>query len=263
MASKFVVKGGKKVYECSAKGALKIKSDGILPGDIVDFDDDEKVIFSVQPRKNSLIRPAVANIDLINITIANPPKPDFTLVDKLICSCRYKDIDFFITVNKTDLGGELEYIDKCYGKICKVCAVSAKSGEGLEDLRQIMRGKFVCFAGQSAVGKTSIINALTGLSNKVGELSHRSNRGRHTTTATEILECGELLLADTPGFSSVFSEVDDKSLPSVFFSELSEKCKFADCRHMCEPDCAVIERAEKDEIFKSRYMRYLSIYNQK
>jgi ribosome biogenesis GTPase len=236
----------------------------MLAGDIVEFDEKECVISSIKKRKNSLIRPSIANIDLINIVISNPPAPDLILVDKLICSARIKGIDFFITVNKADLNNiDLQNIINSYKKICKIFVVSALTGENIEQLKDYIKGRLVCFAGQSAVGKTSLINRILGIDNKTGEVSLKTERGKHTTTVTELITKDNFFVADTPGFSTLFNDISQTELSDIFFQgETEYLCKFRGCLHLKEPDCAIKNMVESGEINKKRYERYLQILNE-
>ena len=190
--------------------------------------------------------------------------PDLVLVDKLICAAREKHIEFFITVNKADLKcGTIQSIIESYKNICKIFIVSAHTGENIDNLKEYIKGRFVCFAGQSAVGKTSLINKITGLENKTGELSLKTERGRHTTTVTELIYKDGFILADTPGFSSIFNEITVKELAEIFFEgETEELCRFRGCLHIQEPDCVVKNLVESGKIDKNRYARYIQIINE-
>jgi len=263
-AGKFYVSADGKVYECSAKGVLKIKSDGIMTGDYVDFDGIS--VLKVYERKNALSRPNVSNIDLVNIVIGDPPRPDFIMLDKLIISCVARNAEIIITVNKNDIAPELiKEINDNYSKaVGKILSVSAKTGEGLEDLKQLLQGKLTAFAGQSAVGKTSLINAIYGLNLKTNVVSEKSQRGTHTTTVSEIYEKDGMRVIDTPGFSSVYNDIKAEELYNYYpdYIEAQKLCYYKACTHTAEPDCAVKEAVENGELSKERYLRYKQLYTE-
>lgn len=263
-AGVFTVKSGAQTLELSARGVLKIKSCNISAGDFVIFDQENSIV-SVKERKNYFIRPNIANVDCINIVLANSPKPDFLMLDKLLLTAAAQNVQTFITVNKTDLAIDVvQRIRKEYsGSGAEIYAVSAADGGGLEELKERMCGKLVCFAGQSAVGKTSIINKITGGNARTGELSRKTERGRHTTTVTEITQCGNILVADTPGFSSfLYSGTDNVASLYPEFCVAAENCRFRSCTHTVEPDCAVKKLVETQNILTGRYSRYLEIYKE-
>lgn len=258
-AGVYTVKSGGETFELSARGVLKIKSKGISAGDFVLFDGG--AVISVKERKNYFIRPNVANVDCINAVLASMPKPDFLMLDKLLLAAAAQKVETFITVNKTDITEEaLNQVKREYSYSgARIFAVSAADGSGLKELTESMLGKFVCFAGQSAVGKTSIINRITGGSAKTGELSKKTERGRHTTTVTEIAECGGIMVADTPGFSSFTFAGGEISSLYPEFSAAAGLCRFRGCTHTAEPDCEVKRLAEEGAVPMGRYSRYSEI----
>lgn len=252
------------VSEFVAKGALKIKSDGISTGDFVETGDSS--ITKVLPRKNKLSRPNIANVDLVAVVIGAPPEPDFFLIDKLISVCEIKGIEVAIVVNKSDLGRSTaaKTIEN-YGKAVKsIFVVSTKTGEGLTSLSDFLTGKLTAFVGQSAVGKTSLLNALFGLERTVGDLSEKTKRGKQTTTASLIYDGGRALVADTPGFTAFDLEVSSCDLPLSYpeFQPFLQRCRFSDCKHLNEPDCAVKDAVTRGEINEERYSRYKLIYDE-
>ncbi len=243
---------------------------GIVVGDFVRLESEngERVISEVLPRKNYLIRPLSANIDQLVILVAPVPAPDFFLIDKLIINARRQEIDVALCLNKSDLPSDLlEELRAQYSGVAdSVIAVSAKCGD-LEQLRAVLRGKLSCFAGQSAVGKSSVSNTLTGGENRaVGDLSRKNLRGKNTTTKAEILTVGpNSYIIDTPGFSMLdihdipYNELD------LYYSEYVERsagCRYRRCSHTGEPDCAVKKLVESGELNRERYLRYKQMYEE-
>lgn len=255
----------------SAKPRGTHKSRGIFVGDKVSVNKvtDEYVIEKILPRKNLLIRPPLANLDQLIIVIATVPKPDFYIVDKLILFSYSYGIEPILVVNKQDQNTDInEYVKRVYQTIIKVVYVSAKTGQGFEQLKNILNNKVNALAGQSAVGKSAIINQLFNFDvAKVGDLSKKINRGKNTTRHCEIFTYGEILIADTAGFTAL----DETLLPIPYFElplyykdyiSYMPKCKYSDCKHVNESvcDCAVKSAVENGELDNERYKRYTEIY---
>lgn len=198
--------------------------------------------------------------------VANPPEPDLYLFDKLISTANASEIPCSIVVNKVDLKPETaDIIRKNYAlAVENIFTVSAKTGEGLEELSEFLKGKLVVFSGQSAVGKTSITNRLFGENKRTGEVSVKTQKGKQTTTVSEITEKYGVRVIDTPGFTSMDIDVEEDVFAWSYpeFAKYNSKCKFADCRHINEPDCMVKNAVLGGEIFKDRYLRYKEIYKQ-
>ena len=258
----YSVKSADKLYRLKARGLLKIKSDGISVGDYVEFNDQS--ILSVLPRKNKFIRPNVSNIDLIVAVISPEPKPDFYLIDKLYVNAVKEDVPFVIIINKTDVDGTIfnEVKDEYKDLNVKIVSVCAKNGSGIDELKSLLEGKLTVLAGQSAVGKTSLVNKMFDLSLKVGDLSDKILRGKHTTTRSEIFEQDSIKIIDSPGFAVLDAMVSVGELAEFYpeYFELSSMCKFRGCKHINEPECKVKEMVEKGVLSKKRYERYLEIY---
>lgn len=265
----YYVDMGDKVVECNGRGRIKLTGE-IYVGDYVEvemFKNGKGAISSILPRVNNLVRPYVANIDSIIICIAPIPKPDYLLVDKLLIGCVKDGIEPIICINKADIadGEFFEEVEKNYNTLATIVKVSAATGEGIDSLCKLIGGKFVAFSGQSAVGKSSIINAITDADIKVGELSKKTQRGKHTTRYIEIFKLGnDTRIADTCGFSVLelpLMRPDELSEYFLDFVEVSERCRFKGCNHISEPDCAVKRAVESGELSEERYNRYVKLYN--
>ena len=263
-SNKYYVKLNDDIVQCNARGLLKLRSDGICVGDYVNV--DKIVITSVEQRKNNFIRPNVSNVDMVVAVFSPEPKPDFYLLDKLLLNSVKENVEFVIVVNKADVDVELyETIKNEYQSIgVKVINVCAKTGKGLGELKNLLHNKLSVLAGQSAAGKTSLINALFGLNLKVGELSVKTERGKHTTTRSEIFEVEDVRIIDSPGFAVIDADVSIKELPECYveYVNVSNQCKFRGCSHVNEPDCKVKKLVEEGVFSKNRYQRYVEIYNE-
>ncbi len=251
-------------HVCKARG--RFRKDGVkpLPGDIADFEDG--YLLELHERKNVLARPAVANIDRLVVTLAfSKPAPDFLLVDRLLLQAAMHSISAILVVNKSDSRKDKETLAAAEGYRAagfELVVCSAKSGEGLEALTPLLANKTSAFAGQSAVGKSSLLNALfPALSLKTGELSARTERGKHTTRHAELIPLtGGGLVVDTPGFSLLETEaIEPWELAALYpeFREYIELCRFPACLHHTEPDCAVKANLKPES--GGRYERYLTI----
>lgn len=257
------------VYECSLRGKNRLKDDKFLPGDRVLFtiiDGTKGVIEEVLPRKNQLIRPPIANMDQVIIVKAiKTPPPDLWLIDRLTILALWNNIEPIICLNKGDLKENTgENIKEIYQGSFRVIVTSTKTGMGIDELKNILKGKISVLAGPSGVGKSSLLNALDpNLQLKVGEISYKSKRGKHTTRHVELipLEFGGLV-ADTPGFSTLNlpSDLKREELSSLFpdFYPYAHNCKFSTCLHKNEPQCCVKAGVEMGEINSKRYNNYLT-----
>ncbi len=258
------VKCEQQLIKCVARGVLKIKGEDLCVGDFVCVSND--AIVSVEQRKNKFIRPKVSNVDLIVAVVSCEPKPDFYLVDKLCINAIKENVELIFVVNKSDIDKELyEYINKEYGSLgFSVMRVCANTGDGIGALKNILTGKLSVLAGQSAVGKTSIVNSLFDMQLKTGVLSEKISRGKHTTTRSEIFEQDGIKLIDSPGFAVIDAMVELSQLPECYpeYVEYSSQCKFRGCTHISEPDCAVKNMIEKGVLSKERYERYKEIYSE-
>lgn len=269
VGGKFVIKSSGNIYDCLSRGRLKRYGE-IIVGDIVDIEkiDNRFIIVNVHNRKNSLIRPLIANIDYVLIVIAPVPKPDFILVDKLIINCHKENIVPILCYNKTDIYDDelVNRIKSMYENIIKTIFISAITYEGINELKKILKGKFTCFAGQSAVGKSSLLNAIANDNiQSIGELS-RIERGKNTTRHIEIFYLdSDIMIADTCGFSSLENiEMPPEELKLYYdeYMEISSQCRFKGCSHIAEPDCAIKNAVKYSQLNAKRYERYRMIYDE-
>lgn len=257
------------VYECRAKG--KFRLDGItpMPGDRALFtparDAGSGSIDEILPRTNSLVRPMVANIDLLLILISSKkPLADLLLVDKLLIYAAAAGIPAALGANKVDMGDPRQLLCQYEKSGARLLAFSAKEREGLEAVGDLLKGKCVCLAGQSAVGKSSLVNALSpGLELETGGLSKKTARGRHTTRHSELLQLKELraVVVDTPGFSVLEClALEPEELKNYYPEFGGISCRFGGrCLHDHEPECGVKRAVEAGEVSRERYERYLLI----
>jgi ribosome biogenesis GTPase len=227
------------------------------------------MVEKVLPRRNQFVRPAVANVDALVVFAANTnPVTEPFLIDRVAAIAGDQEVEVILCVNKCDLdpAEDLLRIYKHAGFCC--VAASAETGEGVETLRQLIKGKLVAFTGNSGVGKSSILNRLCPeLALPTGEVSEKLGRGRHTTRHVELYDLGEgTFVADTPGFSSFDTDQMDvmlkENLQYAFpdFREHLGSCQFHDCTHRKEPGCAVRAALEAGEIEQTRYDSYLRLY---
>ncbi len=249
-----------------AKGKFRRQQMTPMVGDHIlytpDHGDEHGWIEDILPRTNALVRPPVANVKTILIVLAPEPAPDFFLVDTLLIMAHEQDITPVLVVNKCDLSEALgAEVRKEYAQMgCRILEVSAKKGTGLEELKAIMREGICCFAGQSGVGKSTLLGAAAGLSLQTGEISRKIARGKHTTRHAELMISGEFSVLDTPGFSLL--ELWDKLEPirlKAFYPEFESyegRCKFSPCYHFSEPGCAVLAAVQSGEIAAQRVERY-------
>jgi ribosome biogenesis GTPase len=261
---------GAETVVCRARGKLRLERISPLVGDRVEVRGN--TVINVLPRKNVFERPPVANLDtLVLITCNVNPVADTFVLDTLIAIAEQKNCEPLIVLNKCDLDTCDELFAAYSGAGFGVLRVSALTGSGLDELATALKGKTCAFAGNSGSGKSSILNALsaldfTGLHIKVGEVSVKLGRGRHTTRHTELFELGGgALVVDTAGFSKLDTDLLEllpNEIADCFreFEPFIGGCRFQDCNHLKEPDCAVIAALQRGEISKSRYVSYERLF---
>ncbi len=283
ISNTYKIKTEEKEYNAYARGKLKKEEITPLVGDIVEIsilsedqiNNNEKnntkidaVIETVLPRKNSLKRPRVANIDqIVFILSAKHPKPDLLMLDKQLAYAEFIGIEPIIIINKMDLAN-CEEIKKLYTQVgYKTLIASAKEIIGIYEIKEILRNKTSVFSGNSGVGKSSIINAIYGFNKtEEGEVSKKNKKGKNTTTDTKLYEIEEnTFIADTPGFSSFeINEIESTELDKCFieFKDKIKNCEFIGCTHIKEENCGIKEAVKNGEISEERYERYCTIYEE-
>ena len=256
---------------CRARGSLRRGNQIPLTGDLVaiSIERGKGMIEKILPRRNSFVRPAVANIDALVVFAANTnPITEPFLIDRVSAIAGGQEVPVYICVNKCDLDPAQDLIRIYTHAGFLVVAASAETGEGVEQLRDLIKGKLVAFTGNSGVGKSSILNRLCpALDLPTGEVSEKLGRGRHTTRHVELYDLGDgTLVADTPGFSSFDTDQMDvmlkENLQYAFpdFGAYIGSCQFRDCSHRKEPGCAVVAALAAGELEPTRYDSYLRLY---
>ncbi len=258
-------------FVCFAPKKLRYNDFDVVVGDKVKFDElrqGKGVVSSVLPRRNKLTRPEIANVDVCFLVLACEPQPDLYLCDKILINCFQEHIEPVIVVNKMDLSTEtLRQIKSDYDSIAEIVGVSAFDPSSINALsKYLTNGKVACFAGQSAVGKTSLLNALLpDAKGETGGISQKSGRGVHTTRHISLYMVGDGYLVDTCGFSLCELQgirSDELRLYLDDFVNVAHGCKYTSCTHTVEPDCAVRAAVEKGKLSKARYERYVEEFNE-
>jgi ribosome biogenesis GTPase / thiamine phosphate phosphatase len=259
-----------KVIQCRSRGVFRKNKVNPLVGDEVIFQAEnnlEGYILEVKERKNSLVRPPIANVDQA-ILVFSATEPDFStaLLDRFLVLIEYNSIRPIICITKMDLVTEdekkslIEIVQDYERAGYDVLLTSSETDEGLKELIPFLNGVITVFAGQSGVGKSSLLNALRpDLELKTDQISNHLGRGKHTTRHVELIPIGDGLVADTPGFSSLeFTDIEQEDLNNCFpeIRKLSEACKFRGCLHLAEPKCAVKKGLENGEVPSFRYQHY-------
>jgi len=272
----YYVLSNDKLVQCRGRGVFRKNKITPLVGDEVVFqaeNDTEGYILEIKERKNELVRPPIANVDQA-ILVFSAVEPDFStaLLDRFLVLIEYNRIRPLICITKMDLTSETEKINihkfaVDYQKAgYDVLLTSSETAEGINELLPYIKGEISVFAGQSGVGKSSLLNVLRpDLSLKTNDISNHLGRGKHTTRHVELIHIGEGLVADTPGFSSLeFNEIEAEELNFCFpeIQTLSEECKFRGCLHISEPKCAVKSAYESGGLPAYRYEHYLEFLDE-
>ncbi len=264
----YTVKINKETIDCKARGVFRNKKITPLVGDLVTVDENKKIIIDIKERKNSLVRPPLANIDQVFI-ITSVKKPDFSdnLLDKMISMLEYNNIKPIICFTKMDLLNnskkkEFKKIIKYY----KSLGYMVIENNELRKIKKAFKNKLTVFAGQSGAGKSTLLNKLDKtLSLKTGEISNALNRGKHTTRHVELFSLYKGLVADTPGFSSFdLKDIPKNELKKTFIeiNKYGEKCEYKNCSHIKEKECYVKEMVKNNKILKTRYENYKRFMNE-
>ncbi len=260
------------IIECRARGKFRRTIGKPMVGDRVRLElqpeDGTGYLLEIEPRKTALVRPPVANIELLAaVASAAPPQTEPFLIDKILAIAEHKGMEVLVVLNKTDLD-PADALFQIYQQAgIEVFRVSAETGAGIEALRSRLEGRISAFAGNSGVGKSSLLHRLDpSFSGAVGAISDRIGRGRHTTRHVELIPFAGGYLADTPGFSSFETEQmdlilrDDLQYAFREFSSYLGKCRFTGCAHLCEKGCAVLEAVASGDIPRTRHESYKRLY---
>ena len=256
---------------CKLRG--KFKKQGIRPivGDVVEFVrvvGNEGVVENILNRSNELKKPSVANVDqVVIVTTLEKPEVPYDILDRFIVLVEYENLPIVVALNKVDLLSEeqIQKFESIYGKLYPIIKTSATQRIGLKDLKRYLTGRVSVFAGMSGVGKSSLLNALEStLRLRTGEISEKLERGRHTTTAAELLSLSfGGWVVDTPGFASLeISRIKPLELRELFIEFENDKCFFPDCLHLNEPECYVKKAVEKGKMSPTRYESYVKFLNE-
>ncbi|MEG2015175.1 MAG: ribosome small subunit-dependent GTPase A [Clostridia bacterium] len=258
------------VNKCTSPKKLRYNDNDVYIGDNVEYEvvRGKGQIVSLLERKNLLLRPVIANVDQVFILLSIVPEPDLLLIDKVLINCYKQNITPILIINKIDLADQafLDSIKSNYGSFVKLCFVSAKTEEGTENIKMLLNGKTTVLCGQSAVGKTSLLNIIIPEhGGEIGELSAKIERGKNTTRHSQVFNCCGGYIADTPGFS-LLTLLDVKATELMLyypdFCDFSSKCRFNMCSHTKEPDCNVKKAVANGQLSSCRYERYLDLYKE-
>lgn len=269
----YYVEAADAVYECKARGSFRKKCIKPVAGDRVIITPQPNgycAIDKVLERKNSIIRPPLANLDALMIVVSTcSPQPNTLIIDKMTAAAVSKGIEPIIVISKSDLTSPDE-LKSIYDKAgIKTVEFSSVDGRGSQELLSLLPGKLTALTGNSGVGKSSLLNTLfPDLELDTGDISEKLGRGRHTTRQVELYKVSGGYIADTPGFSTLdierYEMIEKERLPEAFpeFEEYLGLCRFTSCSHTCEKGCAVLEAVEAGKISRSRFESYKAMYNE-
>lgn len=285
IAGFYYVKSGESVYRCKARGVFKQRDMKPAVGDevIVEIipDNEDSLITEILPPKNKFIRPFISNVDCFVIVAAiATPAPVLTVIDRLLVMAEKSNTDIVICINKCDLAEghkgknkkaaeAFKLLRTIYEPIYPVVCMDSKGGNGFEKLRELIKGKKAALAGPSGVGKSTILNRLIPEAKaETGNISEKSQRGKHTTRHSELFTIDETegtMIFDTPGFTSFdIMEAEEDELQHFYpdIDRYSGGCKYSNCRHISEPECSVLRALEEGNINVNRYESYKQQLNE-
>lgn len=269
----YYVEAANTIYECKARGIFRKKNNSPLAGDNVRISIPSEgfpAIEEIYPRRNSLKRPPLANIDTLVIVCSTvDPTPNTIVIDKMTAAAVDNNIEPVIVISKSDLKSGTELADIYRKSGFRVFEYSSNDINSALEIRPIFKDKITAFAGNSGVGKSTLLNTLyPQLSLDTGEISEKLGRGRHTTRTVELYKLDGGYIADTPGFSTVdierFNMIEKDNIQYCFpeFKDYLTKCKFTSCSHTCEKGCCIIDAVNRGEIPESRHKSYVAMYNE-
>lgn len=263
------------IYECKARGIFRKQGISPLVGDTVKISvnvNAENTIDDIIDRKNSLVRPPLANLDQLFIVASLvDPNINTTVIDRLIGIAELKNIEPIIVLTKIDLSQDAEYYKNIYEKAgFKVILCDNNTGRGSNEVKELIKGKISAFTGNTGVGKSSLLNSIdSSLEISTGETSKKLGRGKHTTRHCELYKINGGYVADTPGFSYIdlerYEKIMKDDLPLCFreFEPFLDKCRFqTNCSHINDKGCAVVDAVNKGLISKERHQSYIDLYNE-
>lgn len=273
ISNQYIVETKEEIIKCSARGKLKQEEITPVVGDIVEIevineDTKEGIINKICPRTNYSKRPKIANLtQLVFVVSAKHPKPDLLMLDKQLAFAEYNNINAVIILNKIDLA-QVKRIKEIYEKIgYKVIETNAKQKEGINEVKEILKNNISAFAGNSGVGKSTLLNGIFEEElTKSGDISKKNKKGKNTTTNVSLYKIdNNTYIADTPGFSTFeIYEIQKENLYKYFreFKQYEEKCEFVGCTHIKEQNCGIKSAVETGKIDELRYQNYIQIYKQ-
>ncbi len=266
LSNDYTILSGDKSIVCKARGVFRNQNITPLAGDIVEIDEEKKIILEIKPRINSLHRPPVSNIDIALVVMSlTEPDFNFNLLDKLLCIVEWNNINPIICLTKKDLLKDLSILDKI--NYYKEIGYKVFYNTQIDELKKELENKVVILTGQTGVGKSTLLNKFdSSLKLNTNEISKALGRGKHTTRKIEFYEINNCLIADTPGFSLIdFKDMTKEDIRDNFieFNDYKDKCKYKDCNHVNEQECYIKELVSKNKILKERYDDYVLFVKEK